>query len=266
MEIIMSNELNFPIKYKYTKVIPGDYVAGKIPSAKYMYAGASGNIIKVLSDTSEVTDASYMFYYCSAPVISDFDTSLVTSMQYMFSYCNYLTAIPNIDTSNAANMEGMFQTCYELTYIPPLITSKATDMSSMFYSCKKLTSIPPIITSNATDTSSMFSGCEKLESIPELDFGKVTNLYSIFYKCDSLTDLGGFKDLGKQNSVSGTSSSFLSYTPNITHQSLMNVINKLYDRKANGMSTMTLNLGSTNLAKLTDEEKAIAINKGWNLS
>ena len=31
-------------------------------------------------------------------------------------------------------------------------------------------------------------------------------------------------------------------------------------------STKTLTLGSTNLAKLTDEEKQIATNKGWTLA
>jgi hypothetical protein len=31
-------------------------------------------------------------------------------------------------------------------------------------------------------------------------------------------------------------------------------------------TTKTLTLGSTNLAKLTDEEKAIATNKGWTLA
>ena len=53
----------------------------------------------------------------------------------------------------------------------------------------------------------------------------------------------------------------------------MNVINNLYDLNitydvANGgtLYTQSLVLGGTNLAKLTDEEKAIAINKGWSLS
>ena len=31
-------------------------------------------------------------------------------------------------------------------------------------------------------------------------------------------------------------------------------------------STKTLKMGSTNLAKLTEEDKAIAINKGWTLA
>ena len=47
---------------------------------------------------------------------------------------------------------------------------------------------------------------------------------------------------------------------------LMNIINNLYDIKTKGCQAQRLQLGPTNLAKLTDEEKQIAINKGWNLS
>ena len=54
----------------------------------------------------------------------------------------------------------------------------------------------------------------------------------------------------------------LSNCPKLTHDSLMNVINEAADVTS---SPKTLTLGSTNLNKLTDEEKAIATNKGWIL-
>ena len=46
----------------------------------------------------------------------------------------------------------------------------------------------------------------------------------------------------------------------------MNIINNLYDRATAGLSVLTLRLNSRSLAALTDEEKAIATNKGWILS
>ena len=46
----------------------------------------------------------------------------------------------------------------------------------------------------------------------------------------------------------------------------MNIINKLYDIKTKGCKAQRLQLGSTNLAKLTEEEIAIATNKGFNVS
>ena len=58
----------------------------------------------------------------------------------------------------------------------------------------------------------------------------------------------------------------LSSATKLTHESLMNVINNLYDIKTKGCNAQPLVLGSTNLAKLTAEEIAIATNKGWNVS
>ena len=54
----------------------------------------------------------------------------------------------------------------------------------------------------------------------------------------------------------------LSPCPNLTKESLLNVFNEAADVTA---SPKTLTLGADNLAKLTDDEKAIATNKGWTL-
>jgi hypothetical protein len=82
----------------------------------------------------------------------------------------------------------------------------------------------------------------------------------------SVCNLGGFKDLGKSQYLNGTSSYFLSVLTGLTPESLRNVINDLYDRKTAGYSTISLKFGSANLAKLTDEEIAIATNKGFTLT
>ena len=56
----------------------------------------------------------------------------------------------------------------------------------------------------------------------------------------------------------------LSKCVNLTHDSIMNVIRGLAD--LTGQTSVTLTLGATNLAKLTDEEKAIATSKNWTLA
>lgn len=58
---------------------------------------------------------------------------------------------------------------------------------------------------------------------------------------------------------------YLTDIAELTHDSLMNVINNLYDIKSKGVKNQRLQLGNTNKAKLTAEEIAIATNKGWNV-
>lgn len=53
----------------------------------------------------------------------------------------------------------------------------------------------------------------------------------------------------------------VSYCQNLTHDSLMSTINYLKE----GVTSKTVALGSTNLAKLSESEKAIATQKGWTL-
>ena len=129
-----------------------------------------------------------------------------------------------------------------------------TNMISMFSDCYNLTTIPQIDTSSVTIMESMFTNCFQLTTIPQIDTSSVTNMSYMFYSCSSLADLGGL--MGLKCDID------LSSCP-LTHDSILNVINKAADVTA---SPKTLTLGSTNLAKLSDEEKAIATNKGWTLA
>ena len=168
-----------------------------------------------------------------------YDTSKSTSFNQAFYGCSSLILCPNINTSSATNMPYMFYTCRALRSIPQLDTSKVIDMSYMFNDCQNLRSIPLL-------------DCSRLNVVDYM-FG-YSNIYS-------LKDLGGFKNL-RVDFRNG-----LYYLPNLTVQSLMNVINNLYDFVGNGSTTTrTLQLGTTNLNKLTDEQKAVAVNKGWSLT
>ena len=214
-------------------------------------------------DFSNVTDMSYMFYECRSLQIHSLDTSKVTNMKDMFASCASLTTIPQLDTSNVTDISRMFYYCSKLQSIPLLDTSNATKFSEMFNYCTKLTTIPQLNTSNATNMMSMFGSCTSLKSIPLLDCGKVTGMATLFgySNVNSLTDLGGFKNL----KISITAY-FLDKAPNLTVESLMNVINNVYDLTANGLSGQSLKFGSTNLNKLTDEQIAVATAKGWTLT
>ena len=243
------NNLTFPegITHKYRYVIGGDYAPtdNKFTLIGNLYKYIINTVIDVLIDTSNVTSMNNMFTGCTnLKFISQFDTSKVTDMSYMFQQCSSLTSIPQFDTS------------------------KVTDMSYMFQQCSSLTSIPQMDTSNVTNMNSMFAYCSKLTTIPLLDCSKVIDIGMCGYNgCEALVNLGGFKNLGMQKSVSNTTGNyFLGASSKLTHESIMNVINNLYDRASAGYSVLTLKLHANTLTLLSDEEKAIATNKGWTLA
>lgn len=178
--------------------------------------------------------------------------------------------IPKINTANITNMSSMFANCSNIEEIPSLNTNNVTNMTSMFYNCAILEEIPTLNTKNVTNMSNMFSYCYNLKKVGELNGESVTNIINIFNECANLETFGGIEDLGKAYSTTSPAdnSSYtltLTGTSVITHDSLMNVINGLYDIATKGCNQQTLNIGPTNKAKLSDEEIAIATNKGWRV-
>ena len=227
-------------------------------TAGKMFAGCSSLTSIPLLNTSNVTDMSYMFDNCaSLTTIPQMDTSKVTNMETIFNRCKLLTTIPLLDTSNVTDMSNMFSGCSSLTSIPQLDTSKVVNMNNMFYSCSSLTSIPQLDTSNVTKMSCMFADCSSLTSVPRLDATSLTDTTTMFGYTDfnKFTTFGGFTGLKVNLNLASCAA--------LTKTSLLNVFNEAADVTA---SPKTLTLGSTNLNKLTDEEKAIATNKGWTLA
>lgn len=161
--------------------------------------------------------------------------------------------------------------------VPSLNIGNRTSSYDMFAQMNSLLSIEEIDTSNVTDMSGMFRECENLITIPALNAEKVTNLDGVLSYTSSLTNLGGFVNLGMAYDTSKEANySYYtlqlgrlymdSYSKNLTHESLMNIINNLYDIKTKGCNAQKLILGSTNVNKLTSEEIALATNKGWTVS
>lgn len=221
-----------------------------------------------LLNTSNVTDMGSMFRNCSSLTsIPQLDTSKAIDISAIFGGCSKLTSIPSIDTSSATDMYNVFGGCYLLTTIPLLNTSKVTIMSQMFQYCSALQTIPQLDTSNVTNMQQMFNGCSSLQSLPLLDCGNVTNISSFFEytkNITTLTDLGGFKNL----KINWNDNNGLYRLPNLTYESVMNVINNLYDFRNNGddTTTRTIQFNSNSKALLSDADIAIATNKGWVIS
>ena len=203
--------------------------------------------------------------------VPSMDTSKTTNFDYFFNDFNSITEIPLIDTSNGTNFDSMFTNCTSLVRIPELNTHNMKTAENMFHNCDVLISIPQLDTSNTWSIRNMFSGCRKLTTIPLLNASKITVIHYPFASCSNLTNFGGLENIGEAYSTTqGANYPFYQFTLSdslkLTHESLLNVINNLYDIKTKGCPAQKLVLGTSNLAKLTAEEIAIATEKGWTVS
>lgn len=226
-----SNSLNNTLLIQLVKKIPNISIRSGVTSLQSAFMYFNGDIIPTITNTNQITNMSSMFFYNKN-----------------------IKTIPLIDTSSVTNMTAMFMHCTGLETIPQLDTSKVTNMQNMFY----------------TDYNSSLSSIPALNASQVVNITGVVNTANSTYR-DRLTELGGFVDLGKAY-LTTSNANYSNYTlilkncRNLTHDSLMNVINKVYDIASIGVQTQQLQLDSTNLAKLTAEEIAIATNKGWTVS
>ena len=217
-------------------------------NAKYLKSAPS-------FDMSKATDASSMFLGCSSLVsVGNISAPLCTDAGMLFYNCSSLKNIGSLGFSEKLTLcSGMFYYCKVLTSIPLFNSSKVTSFDQAFYFCRALTEFPLLNFSSCKSLSYCFYYCDNLKAIPALDLSAVTSYHNAFYYC---TALEGFHATGMKASFS------LAQSTNLSENAIVEILNNL----ASVSSTQTLTLGSTNLAKLTDEEKAIATGKGWTLA
>lgn len=165
--------------------------------------------------------------------------------------------IPQDLTKDFTDFSSMFFNCSSLTSIPLLYTSNGKNFAEMFRYNSKLVNVPPFDTTNATNINLMFGNCSSLVTLSAFNVPNLTSKPNYpLQSCGNLENFGGFIGIKVSFDIAGSKK--------LTHQSLLNVLNGLYD--LTGSSSQTLTIGSTNLAKLTDQEKAIATNKNWVLA
>lgn len=184
----------------------------------------------------EWTDWRYFSYY-------DNRNDLVARLKYS-------------DTANGKNFSNMFYFCSSLTTIPQLDTSNGTNFGAMFNGCSALTSILQLSTSNGTNFNGMFSGCTALTTISLLNMSSMsdTSYINMFYNCTALENVTFEGTIPVRGNLS-----VFSYSNKLTVESLMSFINALTNMS--DTATYTITIGSTNLAKLTEEQIQIATDK-----
>ena len=255
---------------KYIKEIP--MLNTETLDTMYEFFAGCTNLTNIPNiNTSKVTNMRMIFSGCTKiKTIPILNTEKVTNMQGMFTECTSLIEIPELDTNNVVDMSSMFSYCKNLKTIPTMNTNKVTTMSMMFYQ-SGITTIPELNTSKVTSAYNMFYSCYGLITIPKLNFENVNNVSGILSGASNVINIGGFENLGKAY-LTNKSANYSNYglvlinCSKLTHDSLMNIINNLYDIKTKGCQAQRLQLGPTNLAKLTAEEIQIATSRGWSVS
>lgn len=117
---------------------------------------------------------------------------------------------------------------------------------------------------------------EKID-LSSLDMSNLIRLMGSFSYISKLKELRGFKNLGKAYTEKMTNYGFyqlnLSSATNLSYESLLDIINNIYDlnvsynvKEGGTLYSQALTLGSSNKAKLTAEEIAIATAKGWSVN
>ena len=226
-----------PFEQRFTALTSGCYIDCSVTLAVSDCNYESGSVLRELVIDAKANGSSE---YVPGPGVDgwkkvrlDVDVNSLTDfdgMKYRESTIELFPDGLSFAPRTGNNCVDMFRSCTSLKTVKLFDTSKATDMNNMFFGCRQLTSVPLFDTSNVSNISSMLAGC------------------------DGLTTLDGFAGLKVDLDLSGS--------PLLTHDSLLNVINEAADVTS---SPKKLTLGTTNLAKLTDAEKAIATNKGWTL-
>ena len=135
------------------------------------------------------------------------------------------------------------------------------DAHFMFGLCRQIVEIPynyflgESFFKHISKGDEMFGECSSLVTIGAYDFASITNLAGAFGNCISL------KHIHIKNFVASFD---ISASTKFEESDLVEILNNLMD--LTGKTSQTLTMGATNLAKLTDAEKAIATNKNWVLA
>lgn len=224
-------------------------------------------------DTRNATNMSNTFTACSSLEYLDlrsWDTSKVESFWNMFLNCSSLKSIDvsSFNTSKVSNYFSfytMFSGCSSLETIDlsnfDFSNSGDYSISGMFQNCSSLKSVkfPSDVHFNKNvTTKQVFYQCNSLETLDLSSWNttNVTSMNEMFSNCKSLKNLTLGENWASNSSISSFS---LSSCP-LTHNSAVDVINKLATRDNSPVITFSTDVG------LYQSEIDVATNKGWSVS
>lgn len=208
-------------------------------------------------DMDSATNLNSTFQLTGITKVPKINTRNVTNMGYVLGGCTGITEIPDWDFSKVETMQyAFYNTSIETADIN---LPKATELMSTFAYCRKLKSVN-FTAPELKGIQMTFNGSTNLESIGPIDASNFTYLVNMFNSnMTKLVNFGGMQNL----KIDWNDNNGLKRCPNLTYESLMNVINGLYDFVGNGeVGGKTLLLSTASQSKLSDADIEIATNKG----
>lgn len=215
----------------------------------------------IISENANYTLGQYAFQSTGVTdaCVADIMSHASSVNTYIFDKCN---SLENVEVDYF--WTNMFSNCSNLKTAKSNRAISSGTGDNVFYNDKALESV--ILADGITIIgTAVFYGCTSLKTVylpssittaTNSSLTSTSSYYYIFYNCTALEDV----QLGQDWNMSLR----LNVSNNLTVDSMVAMFNSLKD--LTGETTKTLTLGSTNLAKLSDEQKEIATSKNWTLA
>lgn len=243
-------------------------------------------------DFSKATRTNSMFNSCmSLQSVPPLNITGSIDTNHMFNHCISLKRIPSCPTNSSTDFTNMFYNCVQLTKLPDDFTTVSASNPDAFetflYATYNLNEIPEGACSgfgnagvtdyeeafehsfiyelpdsftginnnanNITKMPEMFYVAYQIRHVPTIDASNVSSsLGNMFYQAWSL-ESGGI--------LSGVTQNVSYRRTNLDREAMVAIFSGL------GTANRTININETPAeGSLTDEDKAIATNKGWTIA
>jgi hypothetical protein len=225
----------------------------------------------------QLRGARACFNNCSSlPSVRLLELASLSSAEDLFAGCSHLREVTLTGTQALTSTRGMFRDCRSLLIALAFPTSSVVDMEAMFQGCSALQLLPPYDTAAVTTMAGAFSGCRALQTIPALNTAAVSSMQESFWGCHALLQLPALNVAAVQSFEDAFSScGVLAAAPLQGSVRSLSFWGCALDRTAllqlfSGLAEVSegqsLDISSNpGLAQLSEEDRAIAIAKGWTL-
>lgn len=223
----------------------------------YVFAGCS-NLSSIIIPNTVTSIGISAFLRCSSLKNIELPNKITRLETNVFQYCTDLTEI--VIPEKVVNIASyVFDGCTNLKDVQ--IPDGVTVINS--YTFRACTSIEEIKIPKDINTlgNNLFYGCKNLKTI-NIPSSVRTIYATTFSGCTALENVNIEEGFGSV--LSGGNSINLSASTLYSVETIVSWLEALADRT--GQTAYAFTIGATNLEKLTDEQKAIATNKNWNLA